>query len=51
MKTYLTEISEQPRGGTPALNVKAIRDRHHANISKQRKLLADVDFAPPHGVA
>ena len=48
---YFTEVSEQPRGGTPALNVKAIRDRRHANVSKQRTLLADVDVAPPHGVA
>ena len=51
IKVYLTEVPEQPRGGTHALNVKAIRDRRHANVSKQRTLLADVDIAPPHGVA
>ena len=32
IKAYLTEVSEQPSGGTPAL--KAIRDWRHANISK-----------------
>ena len=51
IKAYLTEVSEQPRGGTTALNVKAIRDRRHANVSKQITLLADVDVAPLHGVA
>ena len=45
IKAYLTEVSEQPRGGTPVLNVKAIRDWRHANVSKQRTLLADVDVA------
>ena len=48
IKPYLTEVSEQPRGGTPALNVKAIRDRRYANDSKQP---ADVDVALPQGVA
>ena len=41
------EVSEQPRGGISALNVKAIRDRCHAKVNKQRKLLADIDVAPP----
>ena len=50
-KAFLTDVSEQPRGGAPAFKVKAIRDRRHANVSKQRTLLADVDVAPPHGVA
>ena len=40
------EVLEQPRGRTPVVNIKAIRD-HHANISKQRTLLADVDVALP----
>ena len=47
IKAYLTEVSEQPRVGTPMLNVKAIRVRRHANVSKQRTPLADVDIAPP----
>ena len=38
---------EQPRGGTPMLNVMAICDQ----VSKQRMLLADVDVASPHGAA
>ena len=42
----LTEGLEQPRGGTPALNM-AIRDQRHANVSKQRTLLAGVDVSPP----
>ena len=43
------EVLEQPRGGIPALNVMAICDWRHTNVSKQRTLLADVDVAPPHG--
>ena len=39
---------EQPGGGTPALNVMAIRNQRHANVSKQTTLLADVDVAPNH---
>ena len=45
------EVSEQPRGETPALNVMAIRDQRHANVSKQRTLLVDVDVTPPQGAA
>ena len=42
---YLTEVLyKQPGGGTPALNVMVIRDQRHANASKQRTLLADVDI-------
>ena len=51
IKSKLTEVSEQPRGETPALNVMAIRDQRHANVSKQRTLLEDVDVAPPKGAA
>ena len=47
MKCYLTEVLEQPRGGTPALKIMAIRDQRHENVSKQRMLLTDVDVAPP----
>ena len=43
IKSYLTEVLKKPGGGTPALNVMAIRDQGHANVSKQRMLLADVD--------
>ena len=32
-KYCLTEVLEQPEGGTPALNVMAIRDQRHANVS------------------
>ena len=49
IKYCLTEVLEQPGGGTPALNVMAIRDQRHANVSKQRTLFADADFAPHQG--
>ena len=51
IKYCLTEVLDQPGGGTPALNVMAIRDQRHANVSTQRPLLADADVAPPHGSA
>ena len=51
IKSHLTDVSEQPRGESPALNVMAIRDQRHTNVSKQRMLLVDVDFAPPQGAA
>ena len=51
VKYCITEILEQPGGGTLALNVMAIRDQHHANVSKQRTLLADADVAPHYGSA
>ena len=44
-----TEVLEQPGGGNPTLNVMAIRDQGHANVSKQKTLLADADVAPHHG--
>ena len=43
IKHCLTEVLEQPGGGTPALNVTAICDQRHANVSKQRTLLADAE--------
>ena len=46
----ITEVLEQQRGVTLALNVVAIRDQRHANGSKQRTLLADVDVPTPQGV-
>ena len=51
IKSKFTQVSEQPRGETPAFNVMAIRDQGHANVSKQRTLLEDVDVAPPQGAA
>ena len=39
IKYCLTGVLEQPGVGTPALNVMAIRDQRHANVSKQRTLL------------
>ena len=51
IKSNLTEVSEQPRSETPALNVMAIHDQRHANVSKQRTLLEDVDVAPPQVAA
>ena len=43
--SYLTEIFEQPRSGTPALNVMTIRGQRHANGRKQGTLLTDVDVS------
>ena len=51
IKYCLTEVLEESGGGTLALNVMAISDQHHANVSKQRTLLADADVAPNHGSA
>ena len=50
IKYCLTEVLEQPGGGTHGLNVMAIRDQRYANVSKQRSLLvdADVDVVGPH---
>ena len=51
MKYCLTEVLEQPGGGIPVLNIMAIHDQRHTKVSKQRMLLADVDFALSHGTA
>ena len=51
IKYCLTEVLEQPGGGTRALNVMAIRDQRHAKVRKQRTLLADADVVPHHGSA
>ena len=51
IKYCLTEVLEQPGGGTLALNVMAIRDQRQANVSKQRTLMADADVAPHHDSA
>ena len=45
------EVLEQLGDGTPALKAMAIRDQRHANVSKQRTLLADADVVPHHGSA
>ena len=45
------EVSEQPKRLISAVNVIAIRDKRHANFSKQRTLLAGVDVPPPNGEA
>ena len=47
IKYCLTDVLEQPGGGTPVLNVMAIHDQPHANVSKRRTLLADADVVPP----
>ena len=51
IKYCLTEVLEQPGGGSRAFNVMVIRNQRHANVSKQRTLLADVDVAPHGGAA
>ena len=51
IKSNLTEVSEQSRGETPARNVMAVHDQSHANVSKQRTLLVDVDVTPLQGAA
>ena len=50
IKTYLTEVLELPRGGTPALNIMVIHAQCHANVSKQRTLFADIDVGSLEGV-
>ena len=47
IKYCITEVLEQPGGGGAELS----RDQRHANVSKQRTLLADADVAPNHGSA
>ena len=51
IKYCLMEVLEQSGGGTSALNVMAIRDQRHFNVSKQRTLMTDADVAPHHGSA
>ena len=51
IKYCLTEVLEQPGGGTPTLKVMVIRDQRHANVIKQRTLLVDADVVPHHGLA
>ena len=51
IKSDITEVSEQPKCQHSALNVIAICDQRHANISEQTTLLAGDDVAPPIGAA
>ena len=51
IKSYITEVSEQPKCQLSALNAMAICDHCHANVSKQTTLLAGDDVAPPIGTA
>ena len=50
-KSDITEVSEQPKCQLSALNVMAIRDQRHENVSKQTTLLAGDDVTPPIGAA
>ena len=47
IKSDIMEVSEQPKCQLSALNVMAICDQRHANVSKQTTLLAGDDVAPP----
>ena len=51
IKSDITEVSEQPKCQLSVLNVMAICDQRHANVSKQTTLLAGDDVAPPIGAA
>ena len=51
IKYCLSEVLEQPGGGTLSRNVMIIRDQLHANVSNQIMLLADIYIGPPHGTA
>ena len=46
IKAYLTEVSEQPRRGTPALNVKAIREVTQTSVNKERYWLTLILLHP-----
>ena len=47
--SIVTEELEQPGSETREHNVVAIRELRHANVDKERTLLADVDVTPPRG--
>ena len=51
IKYCQTEVLKQPRDGSHAFNVMVICNQRHANVSKQRTLLADVDVVSSHGAA
>ena len=46
----VTEVLEQPANESPVHNIVEILEWRHANVDKQRMLLADVDVTPPRGV-
>ena len=48
--SFVTEVLEQPGSETGENNIVAIREWHHANVDKQRTLLADIDITPHRGV-
>ena len=45
----IMEVLEQPGSEIREHNVMVIREWRHANIDKQRSLLADVNVTPPRG--
>ena len=47
IKYCIMEVLEQPKRRKSALNVMAICDQRHTNVSKQIAILADVDVDPP----
>ena len=51
IKSDITEVSEQPKCQLSVLNVMAICDQRHANVSKQTTLLAGDDITPHIGAA
>ena len=51
IRSDTTVVSEQPKCQLSALNVMAICDQRHANVSKQTMLLAGDDVTPPIGAA
>ena len=46
IKAGITEVSEQSKRQISALNVIAIRDQRHANVSKQTTVWDGVDVGP-----
>ena len=51
IKSDIAEVLEQPKCQLSALNVMAICDQCHTNVSKQTMLLAGDDFGPPISAA
>ena len=43
----ITEVSELPKRQISGLNLMAICDQHHANVSKKTMLLDGLDVNPP----
>ena len=51
IKSYLTGGLVTARRRNSRLKVMTIHNQHHANVSKQRTLLAEVDLTTSKGVA